>query len=70
MVKFFATLGSTQHHLDELGEMMDDLDHERYMRRAIELAAKVFADRIHCDEGREGVASFIEKRKPTWAVKP
>ena len=27
--------------MDELGEMMDDLDHERYMRRAIELAANV-----------------------------
>jgi ribosomal protein L7/L12 len=32
---------ATEHHLDELGEVMDDLDHERYMRRAIELAANV-----------------------------
>jgi tRNA(Arg) A34 adenosine deaminase TadA len=27
--------------MDELGDMMDGLDHERYMRRAIELAANV-----------------------------
>ncbi len=33
----------------------------------IELAANVFADRILSDEGREGVSSFIEKRKPKWA---
>lgn len=35
----------------------------------IELAADVFADRIHSDEGREGVSSFVEKRKPKWAAK-
>lgn len=35
----------------------------------IELAAGVFAERIHSDEGREGVASFVEKRKPAWAPK-
>lgn len=34
----------------------------------IELAAGVFADRIHSDEGREGVSSFIEKRKPRWVA--
>ncbi|MEX0347014.1 MAG: enoyl-CoA hydratase/isomerase family protein [Rhizobiaceae bacterium] len=35
----------------------------------IELAAEVFAERIHSDEGREGVASFVEKRKPAWVPK-
>lgn len=35
----------------------------------IELAANVFADRIHSDEAHEGVSSFIEKRKPRWAAK-
>ncbi len=33
----------------------------------IDMAARAFADRIHSDEGREGVASFMEKRKPEWA---
>ena len=35
----------------------------------IQAAAEVFADCLLGDEGREGVASFIEKRKPNWAVK-
>lgn len=33
---------------------------------AIELAAGVFAERLASDEGREGIASFLEKRKPRW----
>ncbi len=33
----------------------------------INAAAENFADRIFSDEGREGVSSFIEKRKPVWA---
>lgn len=32
---------ATEHHGDELGTMTNNLDHERYMRRAIELAAHV-----------------------------
>lgn len=32
-----------------------------------EAAAHVFADRLTSDEGREGVMSFVEKRKPNWA---
>ena len=31
------------------------------------MAAENFADRMLSEEGREGVASFIEKRKPRWA---
>ena len=33
----------------------------------IEAAAENFADRMLSDEGREGVASFVAKRKPEWA---
>ncbi len=34
---------------------------------AIQAAAENFTDRLLSDEGREGVASFLEKRKPVWA---
>ena len=34
------------------------------------LAAENFADRMVSDEAKEGVASFFEKRKPNWVVKP
>lgn len=36
----------------------------------IRLAAENFADRMVSDEAKEGVASFFEKRKPSWFVKP
>jgi len=32
-----------------------------------DFAAEKFADCILSDEGREGIASFVEKRKPNWA---
>lgn len=31
-------------------------------------AAEIFAARMMSDEGREGVASFVEKRRPAWAT--
>jgi len=34
----------------------------------VELAAGNFADCLLGDEGREGIASFIEKRRPDWHV--
>ena len=34
---------------------------------AIDAAAENFTGRLLSDEGREGVASFLEKRKPIWA---
>lgn len=34
----------------------------------IQAAAENFAGRMMSQEGREGVAAFIEKRKPDWAV--
>jgi isohexenylglutaconyl-CoA hydratase len=33
----------------------------------LQLAAEGFADCMLSDEGREGVASFVEKRKPAWS---
>ncbi len=32
-----------------------------------DFAAEKFADAITSDEGREGIASFVGKRKPSWA---
>ena len=40
------------------------LDRESLMQ----LAAERFAACMLSDEGREGIAAFIEKRKPTWAA--
>lgn len=37
---------------------------------AIQLAAENFADRLLSDEGKEGVSSFLEKRKPNWVSDP
>jgi isohexenylglutaconyl-CoA hydratase len=36
----------------------------------VQAAAENFAGRLLSDEAREGVASFVEKRKPRWAVDP
>jgi isohexenylglutaconyl-CoA hydratase len=38
--------------------------------QTVHVAAENFAGRMHSDEAREGVASFIEKRKPRWVVDP
>jgi isohexenylglutaconyl-CoA hydratase len=35
---------------------------------ALDFAARGFADCMLGDEGREGVAAFVEKRKPCWAA--
>ncbi|MEM7610740.1 MAG: enoyl-CoA hydratase-related protein [Pseudomonadota bacterium] len=34
----------------------------------VEHAAQVFAERLLSDEGREGIQSFLEKRKPGWST--
>ena len=34
----------------------------------VQFAAERFADAMLADEGREGMAAFAEKRKPTWAA--
>jgi len=36
-------------------------------KEIIDFAAKGFAEAIIGEEGREGIASFLEKRKPRWA---
>lgn len=36
----------------------------------VKAAAENFADRMMSEEGREGVASFLEKRKPRWSSEP
>ena len=38
--------------------------------QTVQIAAENFAGRMLSDEAREGVASFVEKRKPQWAVEP
>lgn len=35
----------------------------------MDYAADVFADCLMSDEGKEGIASFVEKRKPNWSPK-
>ena len=42
---------------------MPKLDREAQKRAA----AVSFADAMLSDEGREGVMSFVQKRKPSWA---
>ncbi len=37
--------------------------------QSIESAAQAFADSLRCDEGREGVAAFNEKRAAEWVEK-
>ncbi len=37
---------------------------------SIQIAAENFADRLLSDEGKEGIGSFLEKRKPRWVVDP
>jgi len=41
----------------------------RYLSREemIKFAAKGFSEQMLSDEGMEGIASFIEKRKPKWS---
>jgi len=36
--------------------------------QALDFAARGFADCMLSAEGREGVAAFVEKRKPQWAT--
>lgn len=38
--------------------------------QTVQAAAENFAGRMLSEEAREGVASFVEKRKPKWAVDP
>ena len=42
--------------------------HKLPREEMVEFAASDFADCLLGDEGREGISSFIEKRKPEWFV--
>jgi len=44
---------------------LPELDREQ----RIEVAAHTFADRFSSEEGREGIASFVEKRRPAWTLR-
>jgi isohexenylglutaconyl-CoA hydratase len=37
---------------------------------AVRAAAENFAGRMLSEEAKEGIASFVEKRRPKWAVDP
>ena len=43
----------------EANKQLDDVAMIRY-------AGEAFAKSVKSDEGKEGVASFLEKRKPNW----
>ena len=45
----------------EANKRLDDVAMIRY-------AGEAFAESVKSEEGREGVASFLEKRKPNWVV--
>ena len=51
-------------HLDALAA------HQREIEISARHCPENFANRMLSDEAREGVASFVEKRKPNWAVEP
>ena len=42
---------------------------ERDRSVIVQSAAETFANRMLSEEGREGVLSFVQKRKPDWVVK-
>ena len=48
--------------------LVDDVDGVPMDEELLEMTAKLIADQRLGDEGQEGVAAFLEKRKPGWAV--
>lgn len=48
--------------------LVDDVDGVPMDEELLEMTAKLIADQRASDEGREGVAAFLEKRKPGWAA--
>lgn len=43
-----------------------DLD----IRKAYELGAMLMVDNLQLPDGKEGITSFVEKRKPVWTHQP
>lgn len=48
--------------------LVDDVAGVPMDEELLELTARLIADQRASEEGREGVAAFLEKRKPRWAV--
>jgi len=48
-------------------QSMDSVINKNNMDAVLDHAADVFVEALFSDEGKEGTAAFIEKRKPTWA---
>ena len=53
----------TKHLLQSLGAAIDNAT----IHSVLDHGADVFVEALLSDEGKEGTASFIEKRKPVWA---
>ena len=49
---------------DIVRQVQSNLSADEFVKKA----ANTFADAIVGDEGREGISSFLEKRKPDWTV--
>lgn len=48
-------------------KLVRDVEYREINHNVIQRTAEELADRRSDDEGREGVAAFLEKRKPYWA---
>ncbi|MCT2532114.1 enoyl-CoA hydratase-related protein [SAR92 clade bacterium H231] len=55
---------TTKHLLQSLGGAIDNAT----IDSVLDHGADVFAERLFSDEGKEGTAAFIEKRKPSWTT--
>jgi methylglutaconyl-CoA hydratase len=46
--------------------LLFDISNKLNLNEAIDYTAKMIADIRASDEGQEGMAAFLEKRKPNW----
>ena len=46
--------------------LLYDISNKLSLQEAIDYTAKMIADIRASDEGQEGMAAFLEKRKPNW----
>ncbi|GAB4169527.1 MAG: enoyl-CoA hydratase/isomerase family protein [Calditrichia bacterium] len=63
-VKFLLTSGPEAMRMCK--ELIFNLVNHMSMQEALEYTSKIIADVRASDEGKEGIASFLEKRKPDW----
>ena len=47
-------------------KLIDQVCNRLSMNEAIEYTARMIADIRSSEEGQEGMAAFLEKRKPKW----